>query len=276
MLDKSIITKNVKNSLLEDEALNDLSKLALVETGTKIINAVLTVKENCVISGIDWFNESFILLDSDVELDWNCNDGDSIKAGKDICFICGKAQSILSAERTALNFLQFMSGISTKTKLYLTLLAGSNTELLDTRKTLPGLRYEQKYSTRIAGAKNHRFNLADGLMLKDNHLKILSGIENISYEHIKSKELFFEIEVKEISEIEPALTLKPDIVMFDNFSLDEIKKGSAIVNSRCKIEVSGLKSKEELKELSLLNIDYISMGDLTKNISSIDFSLNIK
>ncbi|MDA9608437.1 carboxylating nicotinate-nucleotide diphosphorylase [SAR86 cluster bacterium] len=276
MLDKSLITKNVKNSLLEDEASNDLSKLALAKTGTKTINAVLTAKEDCIISGIDWFNESFILLDSDVEFNWYCNDGDSIKKGADICFITGKAQSILSAERTALNFLQFMSGISTKTKLYLTLVSASKIQLLDTRKTLPGLRYEQKYSTRIGGAKNHRFNLADGLMLKDNHLKILGGIENVSYEHIKSNELFYEIEVKEISEIESALNLNPDIIMFDNFSIDEIKKGASIVNNRCKIEVSGLKSKEELKELSLLDIDYISMGDLTKNISSIDFSLNIK
>jgi nicotinate-nucleotide pyrophosphorylase (carboxylating) len=168
-----------------------------------------------------------------------------------------------------------MSGISTKAKSYVEILNNSDIDLLDTRKTLPGLRYEQKYATRIAGVKNHRFSLSDGLMLKDNHLKALNGIESITYKHKSSKNFFFEIEVEKLSELEPALSLNPDILMFDNFSFKQIEKGIKIVNKRAKIEISGLKSKKDLKKLSSLNIDFISMGDLTKNIKAIDLSLNI-
>jgi len=275
MLDKNLIIKSVKRSLEEDDVLNDLTKLALLEKGQEITEASVKTREDCTISGIPWFNEAFNQLDPNINISWNFKEGDKVSSGLDICFLKGKAQSILSAERTALNFLQFMSGISTKTNSYLDLLGNSKIKLLDTRKTVPGLRYEQKYSTKIAGIKNHRFNLADGLMLKDNHLKALKGIDSIKYIHKKSKTYFFEIEVKKISEIEPALNLNPDILMFDNFSLNQIKKGIDIVNKRAKIEISGLKSEKDLKKLSKLKIDYVSMGDLTKNIKSIDFSLNL-
>ena len=137
------------------------------------------------------------------------------------------------------------------------------------------MRYEQKYATKIAGIKNHRFSLSDGLMLKDNHLKTIGGVNSINYKHDQTNKFFFEIEVKKINEIEPAISLKPDILMFDNFSLNQIKKGIKIVNQRAKIEVSGLKNEKDLTKLSQLEIDFISMGDLTKNIKSIDFSLNI-
>ena len=276
MLDKNLIIKSVKRSLEEDDVLNDLTKLVLLEKGQEITQASVLTKEDCVISGIPWFNEAFNQLDPSINISWNFKEGDKVSPGLDICSLKGKAQSILSAERTALNFLQFMSGISTKTNSYLDLLGNSKIKLLDTRKTIPGLRYEQKYSTKIAGIKNHRFNLADGLMLKDNHLKILGGINNVSYFRKSEDDFFYEIEVKKITEIEPALKLKPDIIMFDNFKTDEILEGINIVKKKCKIEVSGLKSEMELLDLSKLDIDYISMGDLTKNIKAIDFSLNFK
>jgi nicotinate-nucleotide pyrophosphorylase (carboxylating) len=276
MLDKNLIIKSVKRSLEEDDVLNDLTKLALLEKGQEITEASVKTREDCTISGIPWFNEAFNQLDPNINISWNFKEGDKVSSGLDICFLKGKAQSILSAERTALNFLQFMSGISTKTNSYLDLLGNSKIKLLDTRKTVPGLRYEQKYSTKIAGIKNHRFNLADGLMLKDNHLKILGGINNVSYFRKSEDNFFYEIEVNKIIEIEPALKLKPDIIMFDNFTTDEIVEGINIVNKKCKIEVSGLKSEMELLNLSKLDIDYISMGDLTKNIKAIDFSLNLK
>jgi nicotinate-nucleotide pyrophosphorylase (carboxylating) len=254
---------------------NDLSIRVLNKSALKKVEAKLTNNENLIISGIQWFNHSFKLLDKSIKIKWNFKDGDYIPSNQDLCVVSGNPKSILAAERTAINFLQFMSGISTKTNNYLKILNNKKINLLDTRKTLPNLRYEQKYATRIAGIKNHRFNLSDGLMLKDNHLKALKGIDSIKYKHKKSKTYFFEIEVKKISEIEPALNLNPDILMFDNFSLNQIKKGIDIVNKRAKIEISGLKSEKDLKKLSKLKIDYISMGDLTKNIKSIDFSLNL-
>ena len=254
MLDKNLIIKSVKRSLEEDDVLNDLTKLALLEKGQEITEASVKTKENCVISGIPWFNEAFNQLDPNINISWNFKEGDKVSSGLDICFLKGKAQSILSAERTALNFLQFMSGISTKTNSYLDLLGNSKIKLLDTRKTVPGLRYEQK----------------------DNPLKILGGINNVSYFRKSEDDFFYEIEVNKIIEIEPALKLKPDIIMFDNFKTDEILEGINIVKKKCKIEVSGLKSEMELLNLSKLDIDYISMGDLTKNIKAIDFSLNLK
>ena len=275
MIDKKILNTSVKNALNEDDVFNDLSIRVLNKSALKKVEAKLTNNENLIISGIQWFNHSFKLLDKSIKIKWNFKDGDYIPSNQDLCVVSGNPKSILAAERTAINFLQFMSGISTKTNNYLKILNNKKINLLDTRKTLPNLRYEQKYATRIAGIKNHRFNLSDGLMLKDNHLKVLKGIDSIKYKHKKSKTYFFEIEVKKISEIEAALNLNPDILMFDNFSLNQIKKGIDIVNKRAKIEISGLKSEKDLKKLSKLKIDYISMGDLTKNIKSIDFSLNL-
>ena len=275
MIDKKILIKSVKNALKEDCVNKDLSHKVLGKDALKKINAFLTNKEELVLSGIDWFNHSFKLIDNSIKVKWYFKEGDVIPPNQEICKVSGSAKTILSSERTAINFIQFMSGISTKAKSYLHILNNEKIQLLDTRKTLPGLRYEQKYATKIAGIKNHRFSLSDGMMLKDNHLKTLGGVDSINYKHDKTNKFFFEIEVKKINEIEPAISLKPDILMFDNFSLNQIKKGIKIVNQRAKIEVSGLKNEKDLTKLSQLEIDFISMGDLTKNIKSIDFSLNI-
>ena len=275
MIDKKILIKSVKNALKEDCVNKDLSHKVLGKDALKKINAFLTNKEELVLSGIDWFNHSFKLIDNSIKVKWYFKEGDVIPPNQEICKVSGTAKTILSSERTAINFIQFMSGISTKAKSYLHILNNEKIQLLDTRKTLPGLRYEQKYATKIAGIKNHRFSLSDGLMLKDNHLKTIGGVNSINYKHDQTNKFFFEIEVKKINEKEPALSLKPDILMFDNFSLNQIKKGIKIVNQRAKIEVSGLKNEKDLTKLSKLKIDFISMGDLTKNIKSIDFSLNI-
>ena len=275
MIDKKILIKSVKNALKEDCVNKDLSHKVLGKDALKKINAFLTNKEELVLSGIDWFNHSFKLIDNSIKVKWYFKEGDVIPPNQEICKVSGTAKTILSSERTAINFIQFMSGISTKAKSYLHILNNEKIQLLDTRKTLPGLRYEQKHATKIAGIKNHRFSLSDGLMLKDNHLKTIGGVNSINYKHNQTNKFFFEIEVKKINEIEPAISLKPDILMFDNFSLNQIKKGIKIVNQRAKIEVSGLKNEKDLTKLSQLEIDFISMGDLTKNIKSIDFSLNI-
>jgi nicotinate-nucleotide pyrophosphorylase (carboxylating) len=196
MIDKKILNTSVKNALNEDDVFNDLSIRVLNKSALKKVEAKLTNNENLIISGIQWFNHSFKLLDKSIKIKWNFKDGDYIQSNQDLCVVSGNPKSILAAERTAINFLQFMSGISTKTNNYLKILNNKKINLLDTRKTLPNLRYEQKYATRIAGIKNHRFNLSDGLMLKDNHLKALKGIDSIKYKHKKSKTYFFEIEVK--------------------------------------------------------------------------------
>jgi nicotinate-nucleotide pyrophosphorylase (carboxylating) len=168
-----------------------------------------------------------------------------------------------------------MSGISTKTNQYSKLLKNTNIELLDTRKTLPGLRYEQKYSTFVGGAKNHRFGLFDAIMLKDNHLKAFGGIKKIKNIKFSKRGDFLEIEIEKLSQIKVALKSKPDILLLDNLNLSEIKKAISQIDNKCLIEVSGIKRPEDIKKYKNLPIHYISLGDLTKNIKSIDFSLNI-
>ena len=183
MIDKKILIKSVKNALKEDCVNKDLSHKVLGKDALKKINAFLTNKEELVLSGIDWFNHSFKLIDNSIKVKWYFKEGDVIPPNQEICKVSGSAKTILSSERTAINFIQFMSGISTKAKSYLQILNNEKIQLLDTRKTLPGLRYEQKYATKIAGIKNHRFSLSDGLMLKDNHLKTIGGVNSINYKH---------------------------------------------------------------------------------------------
>ena len=170
-LKKSIVSESVKRALLEDGYKSDLSLKAKNINPKNIFKASLVSRENGILSGSLWFEESFKQIDKKAKIKWSVTEGEAFNKDNKIAEISASSQSILSGERTALNFLQMMSGISTKTNKYSKLLRNSNIELLDTRKTLPGLRYEQKYSTFVGGAKNHRFGLFDAIMLKDNHLK---------------------------------------------------------------------------------------------------------
>ena len=274
-LKKSIVSDSVKRALLEDGYNNDLSLKAKNINTKNILKASLVSREDGILSGSLWFEESFKQIDKKAKITWNVIEGEAFKKDNEIAEINASSKSILSGERTALNFLQMMSGISTKTNKYSKLLKDSNIELLDTRKTLPGLRYEQKYSTFVGGAKNHRFGLDDAIMLKDNHLKAFGGIKKIKNIKFLKRGDFLEIEIEKISQIKVALKSKPDILLLDNLNLSEIKKAISQIDNKCLIEVSGIKRPEDIKKYKNLPIHYISLGDLTKNIKSIDFSLNI-
>ncbi len=274
-LNRSKIIKSVKRALREDGFEKDLSLMANKIDTRKTLKAKVVSRQNGILSGSLWFEESFNQIDKKAKVKWNVMEGNSFKKNKVIAEIKASSKSILSGERTALNFLQLMSGISTKAKYYSSYLKGSEIELLDTRKTLPGLRYEQKYSTYLGGVKNHRFGLFDAIMLKDNHLKAFGGIQRIKDIAFKEKGDFLEIEIEKLSQIKPALKSNPDILLLDNLSLTDIKKAIRLIDNRCLIEVSGLNKPEEIMKYKTLPIHYISLGDLTKNIDSIDFSLNI-
>ena len=274
-LKKSIVSDSVKRALLEDGYKSDLSLKAKNINPKNTLKASLISRENGILSGSLWFEESFKQIDKRAKIKWNVTEGEAFKKNNIIAEINASPQSILSGERTALNFLQMMSGISTKTNKYSKLLKKSNIELLDTRKTLPGLRYEQKYSTFVGGAKNHRFGLFDAIMLKDNHLKAYGGINKVKKIKFPNKGNFLEIEIEKLSQIKPALKCNPDILLLDNFSLQGIKRAIKLIDNKCLIEVSGIKKPEDIKKYLNLPIHYISLGDLTKNIVSIDFSLNI-
>ena len=274
-LKKIKVIESVKRALQEDGFKSDLSLMAKNIDSKKILKATLITRQNGVLSGSSWFEESFKQIDKKAKFKWKIIEGETFKRDDVIAEISANSNAILSGERTALNFLQLMSGISTKTNKYSKLLKNCNIELLDTRKTLPGLRYEQKYSTFVGGAKNHRFGLYDAIMLKDNHLKAFGGIKKIKNIEFSKRGDFLEIEIERLSQIKSALKSKPDILLLDNLNQKEIKKAISLIDGKCLIEVSGIKKPEDIKKYQNLPIHYVSLGDLTKNIESIDFSLNV-
>ena len=268
------VKKNVRVALKEDSVRQDLSIKAITKFSKKIVSAELIIREKAIISGKAWLEESFKQIDPAIKISWRFKEGKEVPKNSIVAKITGNPKSILSAERTALNFLQFMSGISTKTALVKSKIKNKKIKLLDTRKTIPGMRSEQKYATKIGGATNHRFDLSDGLMIKDNHIFATDGLNNISLKKNFNRGKFLEIEVKKLSQLKDALRLKPDVIMLDNFSKTSIKKALKIINAQTKIEISGIKNESHLKEVSNMNVDFISLGDLTKNIKAVDFSLN--
>ena len=268
------VKKNVRVALKEDSVRQDLSIKAITKFSKKIVSAELIIREKAIISGKAWLEESFKQIDPAIKVSWRFKEGKEVPKNSIVAKITGNPKAILSAERTALNFLQFMSGISTKTALVKSKIKNKKIKLLDTRKTIPGMRAEQKYATKIGGATNHRFDLSDGLMIKDNHIFAVDGLNNISFKKNFNRGKFLEIEVKKLSQLKDALRLKPDVIMLDNFSKTSIKKALKIINAQTKIEISGIKNESHLEEVSNMNVDFISLGDLTKNIKAVDFSLN--
>lgn len=272
---KNLIKQNIKQALLEDGYKDDLSLQFLNLLNKNKSKAILTAKQEGFLSGKIWFEETFKLIDRKSSFKWNIEEGERFKKNQDLMTMKASPKALLSGERTALNFLQFMSGITTKSRKYEKLLKGSKIRLLDTRKTLPNLRYEEKYATALGGVQNHRFSLSDALMIKDNHIKAIGKINNIRELTTIKKGNFFEIEIEKLDQILPALELNPDVLLLDNFSKNNIKKAIKIINKKALIEVSGIQP-DDLSSLKDLEIDYISLGDLTKNIEAVDFSFNIK
>ena len=272
---KNLIKQNIKQALLEDGYKDDLSLQFLNLLNKNKSKAILTAKQEGFLSGKIWFEETFKLIDRKSSFKWNIEEGERFKKNQDLMTMKASPKALLSGERTALNFLQFMSGITTKSRKYEKLLKGSKIRLLDTRKTLPNLRYEEKYATALGGVQNHRFSLSDALMIKDNHIKAIGKINNLRELTTIKRGNFFEIEIEKLDQILPALELNPDVLLLDNFSKNNIKKAIKIINKKALIEVSGIQP-DDLSSLKDLEIDYISLGDLTKNIEAVDFSFNIK
>jgi nicotinate-nucleotide pyrophosphorylase (carboxylating) len=243
---------------------------------TQYIIADVITRENCVLAGAAWVTETFAQLDIDIQLNWFVKDGDELKANQPIVRVSGNGRRILTGERTALNFLQTLSGTATAVSKCVKELAGTNTQLLDTRKTLPGMRLAQKYAVTCGGGKNHRIGLYDAYLIKENHILACGSIRAAV---IKAREhhadLPVEVEVESIQELHQAIEAKADIVMLDNFSVDMLKQAVIVNKTQCKLEVSGNVTFESLKTLSTLGVDFISSGALTKNVKAIDLSLRV-
>ena len=263
----------VKMALAEDVGTCDLTA-ELVEETTKATAKVI-VKEPAVLCGKIWAEETIFQVDPEIRTEWQFEDGEEVASGEILVTLDGKARSILTAERTMLNFMQFLSAVATKTRNFVEKIKHTNSQLLDTRKTIPGLRLAQKYAVKIGGGQNHRIGLFDAFLIKENHIKAAGGISKAIEKAKKVKNSArIEIEVETVDELKEALECEPDWILLDNFSISDMMRAVEIARQKVKLEASGgIGDINSLLEIAKTGVDFISMGDLTKNIQAIDMSL---
>ena len=268
------IEESVKLALEEDIGIGDITGELIDPLQTQ--SAILLCREKSILCGSKWFEASFKIVDPNANILWNIEEGALIEANTEVATIEGNSKCMVASERTGLNFLQMMSGIAYKTYCYNKELEGSNTKLLDTRKTLPGLRYEQKYSVVIGGGQNHRMGLYDAALVKENHIassgSIKKAVETLRNNEVKN----IEVEVENLDELREAIDSGADIAMLDNFKQKDLVAAVEIAANKIKLEVSGNIDVYALSTIKELDIDYISSGDLTKNITATDYSLIFK
>lgn len=273
---QSDIHLDVAKAMQEDIPSEDLTALLLEEN--MLIRAVIITREEMILCGQDWVNASFKYLDQDIKVSWAFGDGARVQNNQTLCTIEGNARAILSAERTALNFLQTLSATATLTRQYVDKIAHSTSQILDTRKTLPGLRMAQKYAVSCGGGVNHRLGLSDAILIKENHIKACGSIEKaVGVARELNKGNFIEVEVETLEEFDEAVAAEPDRIMLDNFALEQIRQ--AIVKrgqNAIKLEASGNVNLDTIAELAETGVDYISIGAITKNIKAIDLSMQIE
>lgn len=240
-------------------------------------SAKVITREDCIFCGKDIIIEVFKQVDPTVQVSVLLNDGDVVTANSTLFTAKGSARAILTAERTALNFVQTLSGTATTTAHYVKELSGTTTQLLDTRKTIPGLRALQKYAVKCGGGANHRIGLFDAFLIKENHIAACGGIEKaIAQAKLNHPSKPVEVEVESLQELKQAIDAGADIIMLDNFSVEQIKQAVILTNKRAKLEVSGNMTLETLKTYSQAGVDFISSGALTKNLQSIDLSMRFE
>lgn len=253
----------------------DITALLIPENA--VASAYILTRENMVLCGQKYVNEIFQEADATIRIHWKFNDGDLVSANTKLCEFKGLARGLLTGERTAMNYLQFLSGIATVTHKYVQQIQGTATKLLDTRKTIPGLRLAQKYAVRVGGGQNHRMGLYDAFLIKENHIRACGSITKAI---TKAKELALdktvEVEVENLEQLEEAITAQADIIMLDNFSLEQMRNAVKITNKRVKLEASGNVTLENIRAIAETGVDYISSGALTKDIKAIDLSMQFE
>ncbi|MFW1767476.1 carboxylating nicotinate-nucleotide diphosphorylase [Acinetobacter bereziniae] len=263
---------NIQQALQED--IGDADITALLTPEDEQATATIISREDMVLAGQPWVNALIKTYDPTVKITWLKNDGDVVKANETIYQLAGSARSLLTVERPALNFVQTLSAVATKTAAYVKYLEGTPTKLLDTRKTLPGLRIAQKYAVGVGGGQNHRLGLFDAFLIKENHIMAAGGIaQAIAKARQIAPNKPVEVEVETWDELNQALEARADIVMLDNFSQQQMIDAVKHVAGRCKLEASGNITLETLTEVAQTGVDYISMGVLTKDVKAIDLSM---
>jgi nicotinate-nucleotide pyrophosphorylase (carboxylating) len=272
--DASDIARVVDECLAEDIGNGDLTA-RLIDAATTC-RARLIVRESAILCGTAWFDRVYERLDAGVTVHWEAADGDRIVPGQLICTIDGPARSVNSGERTALNLLQTLSGTATVARRHADAVAATATVILDTRKTLPGLRSAQKYAVRRGGCANHRMGLHDAMLIKENHIAAAGGLQNaVARARAANPGAPLELEVETLAQLDQALALGVTMIMLDNFSLDAIRDAVRRSRGKARLEVSGGVSLEELGTLAATGVDFISVGALTKHLHAVDFSMRV-
>lgn len=268
------ITENVKAALFEDVGCGDIN--AQLIPADKEATASIIARQSAVLCGQRWVEALFQQLDPLVELEWYCNDGDQLENGSSILRLSGNARSLLRGERAALNFLQCLSSTATRCAALSALIEGTRATLLDTRKTLPGLRLAQKFAMVCGGGASHRMGLYDGFLIKENHIAACGGIaEAVASARLVAPGKIIEVEVETLEELEQALAVNTPVIMLDNFSLEDTYLAVQRVAGGSKLEASGGVNEHNLRAVAETGVDYISLGTLTKDIQAIDLSMRL-
>ena len=277
-MDKSI-QKLINNALREDVKNGDITTKATISKSKKAVGKFL-VKADGIIAGLEIAKAVFKTVDSKIKFEIKIKDGSKVKYGDVAAIVTGKAQSLLTAERTALNFLQRMSGIATSANVYAEKVKHTKAKVIDTRKTVPGLRILDKMAVKLGGCANHRIGLYDMFLIKDNHIEVAGSISKaveacVKYNKKHRTKFKIEVETKNLKEVEEALTTKADTIMLDNFNVDEMKKAVKVINGKCKVEASGGINLDTVKAIAETGVDFISVGALTHSVKALDISLEI-
>jgi nicotinate-nucleotide pyrophosphorylase (carboxylating) len=273
------LAEQVARALAEDVGSGDLTA-ALVPAGRRGRATVIT-REDAVLCGRRWFDEVFRQIDPAVQVSWDAEEGAAVEPGQRLCRLEGPARSLLTGERTALNFLQTLSGTATVTRRYAQLVAGLPCRILDTRKTLPGLRRAQKYAVRCAGGSNHRMGLYDGILVKENHIMAAGSIgAAVSAARAAGASVPVEVEVETLDELRQALDAGADMALLDEFGLDDLRTAVALNRSHprgpMKLEASGNVTFETLRGIAETGVDFVSIGSLTKHVRAVDLSMRFE
>jgi len=269
------LRETVRLALIEDVGTGDVTADLIPESARA--RARVICRETAVICGQTWFEQAFLLLDADVRIDWLVAEGACVQPDTLLCRLEGPARTLLTGERTALNFLQTLSATATRTRRFVDALAGTRTQVLDTRKTLPGLRLAQKYAVTCGGGRNHRVGLYDMVLIKENHIaacgSIRTAVERARALHPK---LAVEVETENLDEVQQALEAGADVIMLDDFALDDMREAVKRIGGKAKLEVSGGVTLDGVRAIAETGVDFVSVGGLTKDVEAVDLSMRFE
>ncbi|MFO8024757.1 carboxylating nicotinate-nucleotide diphosphorylase [Thiohalophilus sp.] len=274
-ISSQLIQHQVEQALTEDIGSGDVTAVLLPEN--KQITATVISRQSAVIAGCDWFAEVFRQLDPSIRINWHCADGDRLEEEQILCELQGLVRPVVTGERTALNFLQTLSGTATTTRHYVDRIAGTDAQVLDTRKTLPGLRLAQKYAVSCGGGSNHRIGLYDMVLIKENHIIAAGSILNaVKTARRLSPKLEIEVEVENLEQLDEALQAGVERILLDNMSLRALRQAVTLNSGRAKLEASGGITFDNIRSVAETGVDFISVGALTKDVQAVDLSMRIK